>query len=318
MKRAMIAVVSVVAVMLAAGAANAAVATAYVGTANAAGAFDVQDGGNQLYFRPQPDTASVWMKNNGSPADTIWTYPYNGQTYNRDGMKTYAATDIAYGKRLDSLKMEFDYYVGTDPTTGFSPLNTPAINVNLTDGAGHYAIWSATSGGTPFTTTRIGTTDWYHLSMDLTTIANNTWGQMNEYNGGLATNRPMWNVIQGWTVAGFYDFQAAPQGGFGAWNQTLWGDITNVGVVDTTLNDYGVLLIWGDTVGGRFEDGLGEIGVAANRDYGWAGRMVRNYDLTVDGTVYDMTFAAAPVPEPATMCLLALGGLAMLRRRRSA
>lgn len=285
-------------------------ATAYVGTVNGTGAFDVQNGGNQLYFRPQPDTDYVWMNNNGSPPGTVATYSYNGVTYNRDGMKTFAATDIAYGQRLDSIKMSFDYFTGADPTTGINIVYYPAINVFLTDGSGNYGIWSATSGGTAYTITPIsGQPGWSHLSLDLTNLTNSTWGKMNEYNGGVTTSSPLWNNIRGWMIAGFYDYQRTPQGGFEAWNETLWSNITNVGVADTTLNRYGISLNWGDTVGGMHQDGSGEIGSAANRDYGWAGRLINDYQITVGSTVYDMTFEAGTVPEPATLALLGLGAL---------
>ena len=303
--------------------AQADVATAYVGTVNGAPAFDVQSGGSQLYFRPQPDTPYVWMNNNGSPPGTVATYPYNSQTYNRDGMKTYACSDIAYGKRLDSIKLDFDYFTGADPTTGINMVFYPTVNVFVTDGNGNYGIWSATSGGTPFTTTPIvSEPGWSHFTLDCASLTENTWGQMNEYNGGLSTNRPLWSVIKGWSIAGFHDYQRTPEGGFEAWNETLWSDITNIGVADTTLNKYGISLSWGDTVGSMYEDGNGEIGSAANRDYGWAGRLVKDYTITVDGTAYDTSFAAGAVPEPGTFVLLGAGGFGLIalawRRRRGA
>lgn len=176
-------------------------ATAYVGTVLGTNAFTVQNGGSQLYFHPQPDTDYVWKTKDG---DTL-TYTSGGVTANRDGMKTFACTDIAYGKRLDTVKLEFDYYAGADPTTGLT-MSSPSINVCLTDGSGNYAIWSATSGGTAYTTAAIdGETSWYHLTLDCTNLAEKTWGQMNEYTGGLATNKPMWSITRAWTIAGFYD-----------------------------------------------------------------------------------------------------------------
>jgi hypothetical protein len=302
--------------------ARADVATAYVGSVNGTNAFEVQQSGNQLYFHPQPDSNYVWMENNGSPPGTIATYTSGDQTYNRDGMKTFACTDVAYGQRLDSIKLEFDYFTGADPTTGIDIVYYPTINVFITDGAGHYGVWSATSGGTPFTTADVaGEAGWKRLTLDCTNLTENTWGQVNEYNGGLSTSKPLWSVIRGWEIAGFYDFQRTPEGGFEAWNETLWSDITNVGVADTTLNTYGISLSWGDTVGGMLEDGNGEIGSAANRAYGQAGRMINDYTVTVNGTTYDITFAAGTVPEPGTFVLLGACGLGlafMAWRRRTA
>jgi hypothetical protein len=309
----LVTICAVVMVVLAvSGVVQADTATAYVGTVNANNAFDVQNGGSQLYFNPQPDTDYVWMENNGSLAGTVATF--NGA--NRDGMKTFACTDVAYGQRIDSVKLGFDYYTGADPTTGIAIVYYPAINIFITDGAGNYGVWSATSGGTPFTTAAItGEAGWKRLTLDCTNLTNNTWGKVNEYNGGLTTATPMWSSIQNWTVAGFYDYQRTPEGGFEAWNETLWNDITNVGIVDTTLNKYGITLNWGDTVGGMNEDGNGEIGSAANRSYGQAGRLIKNFDITVGATDYDMTFEAGTVPEPATLALLGLGGV-LLRRKK--
>jgi hypothetical protein len=302
------------------GTAQADSATAYVGSVMGLGAFEVQGSGSQLYFHPQPDSDYVWIKNNGSPPGTVLTYDYGGVTYNRDGMKTFAAADVAYGQTIDSIKLEFDYFTGADPITGINIVYYPTINVLLTDGSGNYGIWSATSGGTAFQTAPIvEEPGWSHLTLDCRSLSDSTWGQMNEYNGGLATNRPYWSVIQDWTIAGFYDYQQAPQGGFEAWNQTLWSDITNIADPgDTTLNQYGITLSWGDTVGGCYEDGSGEIGAAANRPYGQAGRMVKDYQITVGETVYNMTFEAGVVPEPGTALLMvcAAVGMLVLRRRQ--
>jgi hypothetical protein len=287
--------------------AQAATTTAYVGTVLGSNAYTIQNGGTQLYFHPQPDTDYVWNENNGSPAGTVAT----SGGYNRDGMKTFACSSVAYGKALSSVKMEFDYYTGAD-TTGYN-MATPTINFFITDGTGNYAIWSATSGGTAYTTAATSETGWNHLTLDLTNLSNTTWGQANEFNGGITATkpgRPLWDTIKNWTIAGFYDYQRTPQGGFEAWDSTLWSDITNVGAADTTLNQYGISLSWGDTVGGMNIDGSGEIGPAADRPYGQAGRLIKDYTLTVEGTAYDVTF----VPEPATMIILALGGL-ILRKR---
>lgn len=293
------------------GTAQADTATAYVGSVHGYNAFDVQAGGSQLYFHPQPDTIYVWNENNGSAPGTLSTYTYQDVVYNRDGMKTFACTDVAYGQRLDSVKMQYDFYTGLD-TTGYN-MSSLTINFFITDGTGNYGIWSATSGGTAFTTADVeGEPGWKRLTLDMTNLANNTWGKMNEYNGGVSTDRPFWDDIKDWTIAGFYDYQRTPEGGFEAWNKTLWTDVTNVGVVDDTLNEYGIALNWGDTVGGLHQDGDGEIGADANRAYGQAGRLIKNYQLTVDGTAYTMTFEAGVVPEPGTLALLAFAGLTAL------
>jgi len=292
-------------------------ATAYVGTANATGAFDVQDSGNQLYYHPQPDTDYVWMNNNGSPPGTVATY---GDA-DRDGMKTFACTDVAYGAALNTIKMGFDYYTGMDTSTG-NNMGSVAMNFFLTDGAGHYGIWSATSGSAIYSDADLGG-GWKRRTLDCTAFVDDGTSKIAiyEHNGfvdeyGDPYTKVSWNQIKDFTIAGFYDYQRTPEGGFEAWNETLWTDITNVGVPgDTTLNEYGITLNWGDTVGGMLGDGSGEIGDDAERAYGQAGRMIRNYDITVGATDYDMTFEAGVVPEPATMALLGLGAL-LLRRKK--
>lgn len=298
--------------------AQAETATAYVGTANANNAFDVQSSGNQLYYHPQPDTDYVWMNNNGSPPGTVAMY--NGE--DRDGMKTFACADVAYGQSLNTVQMGFDYYSGVD-TTGYN-MGGVAINFFITDGYGHYGIWSATSGAALYSDTPTGETDWTRRTLDCTTIADSASVAVYEHNGfvdefGDPYTSIDWSVLKNFAVAGFYDYQRTPEGGFEAWNETLWTDITNCGDPgDTTLNEYGITLNWGDTVGGMFGDGCGEIGDDAERSYGQAGRLIKNYDITVGATAYDMSFEAGVVPEPATMCLLGLGALSFIRRKRKA
>lgn len=303
------------------GTAQAGLATAYVGTANAFNAFVVQNGGNQLYYEPQPDTDYVWMNNNGSPPDEVATYTHEGETYNRDGMKTFACTDVAYGQALNTIKLQFDYYTGAD-TTGYN-MGGVSINLFVTDGYGHYGIWSATSGAALYSDTPTGETNWVRRILDCTTIPDGSTVAVYEHNGfvdeyGVPYTSIDWTILKNFTIAGFYDYQRTPQGGFEAWNETLWTDITNVAdACDTTLNEYGITLNWGDTVGGMYEDGSGEIGSTANRPYGQAGRLINDYQITVGGTVYDMSFEAGTIPEPATICLLGLGALGLLRKRRA-
>jgi len=311
------------------GVAQADTATAYVGTANANYAFEVQDSGNQLYYTPQPDTDYVWMENNGSAPGTVATYTHatntNGVTCDRDGMKTFAATDVAYGHALNTITVALEYSTGTDPTTEYN-MGSVAMNFFLTDGEGHYGIWSATSGSAIYSDEVLTGDDagWTRRTLDCTAFVDDGTDNIDiyEHNGftddsDQPFSRVGWDEIKDFTIAGFYDYQRTPEGGFEAWNETLWTDITNVADAgDTTLNEYGITLNWGDTVGGMFVDGSGEVGDDANRPYGQAGRLIRDFDVTVGATSYDMSFEAGVVPEPATMSLLALGGLAVLRRRR--
>ena len=322
----LITICAVVGLILAvSGVAQADSATAYVSTANANNAFEVQDSGNQLYYTPQPDTDHVWMNNNGSAPDVVATYTHavntGGVTCDRDGMKTFACADVAYGQPLNTVQLAFDYSTAADPTTGYAMAGV-AINFFLTDGIGHYGIWSATSGQVQYTDVALGG-GWTRRTLDCTGVVDD--GTRNiaiyEHNGFVDDySQPFtkvgWNEIKDFTIAGFYDYQRTPQGGFEPWNETLWTDITNVDVPgDTTLNEYGITLNWGDTVGGMFVDGSGEIGDDADRPYGQAGRLIKDYSITVGETTYDMTFEAGVIPEPGTMCLLGLGGIGLLIRR---
>ncbi len=325
-----IGIVAMVVLVAAAGSAVADSANVYVATVHGSRAFTVNGGGVALRFHPQPDTEYVWNENNGSAPGTQATYTSGGATFNRDGMKTFAATDIAYGKPLSSIKMEFEYRTN-DPLSDDASTVSPGMNFFITDGAGNYGIWSATSGSPAYTDTSTGSF-FAKRTIDLTSLDGSTsYGKVFEYNGGVSGDYPSWDEIKNWTIAGFYDYQRTPEGGFEAWNDFLWGDMTNVGTADTTLNKFGIVLFHGDTVGGFYSDDPAHDGVtgsSAERPWGQTGRIVRNYQLTIDedgtATTYDMNFTAAPdavVPEPLTMlavgsAVVGLGGY--IRRRRRA
>ena len=65
-------------------------------------------------------------------------------------------------------------------------------------------------------------------------------------------------------------------------------------------NEYGITLNWGDTVGGMYGDGSGEIGVDAERPYAQAGQLIKDFEVTVGATTYGMNFEAGAVPEAST------------------
>ena len=66
--------------------------------------------------------------------------------------------------------------------------------------------------------------------------------------------------------------------------------------------------------------------ILTNWDWGQAGMMLEDWDLSGNGSVGADDYvevptnwvsgAAEPIPEPATLGLLLIGGLALLRRRR--
>jgi len=89
-----------------------------------------------------------------------------------------------------------------------------------------------------------------------------------------------------------------------------WLEMGANGLIDITG---GTLIIEGD----RISDGVERSIMAFIDDgriagYGGAGTLNVNYDITNPGKT---TLTA--VPEPATICRLALGGLGLIRRRRA-
>ncbi|MEN6493083.1 MAG: PEP-CTERM sorting domain-containing protein [Thermoguttaceae bacterium] len=287
---------------------NAGTARFYVGTVLGSHAYDVEDSGSQVYFHPQPDTDYYWTNPDGSPMT------YNGA--NRDGMKTYAVTDVGYGCAVGNLKLDFDYYTGIDPTTGWLIPSAPNFGIRLTDGNGNYVNWQVTTGGTAWTTNPVsGEPGWMHWTLDCTTLSDNTWGKVGSIVGtppecstnsdGTSTNRPYWHDLRDWTVTGFYDADVTP------------GFPNEIAMLDASLlNRCGIVFFYGDTVGSMNGDGTNtDIGLAAERAYGQAGRMIKDLTVTtaVDGvtTPYSATFTSA-VPEPGTLAMLAAALVSLL------
>ena len=312
--------VAVLMILACAGSVLADAAAMVVATANASYQFEINDGGSQLYYKPQPDTANAWYDADGN----VVTYTTGGVAAVRDGMKTYAATDIAFGQPLGSLSMSFQYAYGFAAPDGYPYKGYPTINVAITDGNGNYAIWSATSGGTGFTTAPLsGREGWYELTLDMTSFADSShFGKINEStdttvlpNGNLNSTPTRWVDIKDWTVAGFYAEQYTPTGGFGNWCETLWDVISEPGSLTAPQNRYGISLVWGDTVGGMNGDGDGEVGLSAERAYGQGGKCIDHVIIGVNGADYALTFEAGVVPEPVSLVLLAAGAMALIRRR---
>ncbi len=289
--------------------ANAEAVTAYVATVLGEHAYNIQNGGSQLYFQPQPDTAYAWTDSVGNALTYTYTNSSGTHTAVRDGMKTYAVTNAGYGQALSGVKLEFDFYAGADPNTGYT-MAAPGISVKLTDGNGNYANWQVSQGGTPYTTAAIaGETGWYHLTLDCAGLTDDSHnGKINNYIGNASaityytgtTDRPMWSSIKSWTLAGFYDADTTAAG--------VPNELNSLGA--SVLSQSGIVLFWGDTVGGMNGDGNGEIGGAAERAQGQAGKLIKDMTVTVGGVTYDATFTAA-VPEPATFALLFGGAIAL-------
>jgi hypothetical protein len=93
-----------------------------------------------------------------------------------------------------------------------------------------------------------------------------------------------WADIKDLTIAGWYDYQRSPEGGWDAWGTSFDAN-------------HGLALIWGDTAN-------------SSNAYGSAEREIRNVVVSFEGTDYAGTFANATVPEPSTMVVWSLLGLA--------
>ena len=201
-------------------------------------------------------------------------------------MKTFATTDVAHGQKLSDIKLEYEY----NNTLGLYP----SMNFFMQDSFGHYGIFSPASGGINAVSTQDILNGWTRMTLDLTRgdILDTAKVAVYEHNGlsdvyGVPYTSMTWGDIKDFTIAGWYDWQRSPEGGWDAWG--------------TSFDDqHGLALIWGDTVN-------------SNGTYGSQQREIRNVNVTFDGTPYAGTFGNAQVPEPSTVVsligLMLMGGL---------
>ena len=304
--RKFILVLAVLALLVIGGIAQAAVATWDVATVHGNNQFTISPDSTSLHYNQQGWTDYVWYENNGSAPGTIATTTVGENKpalEARSGMRTFATTDVAVGQKLSDLKLVFDYKHSLGGYT--------TINFFMTDGAGKFGIFAPTSLGiAQVGGTQVLDTDWTRMTIDLTrtSIANTTNVAVYEHNG-LAANKVepfttmQWGDIKDLTIAGMYDYQRSPTGGWGAWG-TMFSQINQAGS-STVVNGDGLALIWGDTAN-------------SNDSYGSAQREIRNVTVSFGGTDYAGTFANATVPEPMSIMLgiMGLGSVTGLRRLR--
>jgi hypothetical protein len=261
-----------------------------------------------LLYERQGWTNYVWYNNNGSPPGTVATTTYGPNApavEPRSGMRTFATTDVAVGRKLSDIKLQFEYH-GTMYSNPATPqYGYPTINFIMTDGAGKFGIFAPTSLGLGAVATEQQLNGWWRMTMDLTSGAINPAAAcaVYEHNGfvnnyGVPFTTMTWNDIKDYTIAGMYDYARSPTNGWGAWG-TMFDQINTAGS-STIVNGYGLALIWGDTAN-------------SSNAYGLQQREIRNVDLAFRGQGFDNdydTFGDATVPEPATLTLLLGLGLA--------
>ncbi len=266
-----------------------------VATVHGYNQFTISPDSTLLHYNKQGWTDYAWNQNNGSAPGTIATTTVGEHAPTlepRSGMRTFAATDVAVGQKLSDLKLEFEYH---NTLGGYT-----TINFFVTDGSGHYGIFAPTSSGIG----AVGVIDpingWSKMTIDLTRSDISTTAVMAIYeHNGLSTTYGdpytgfQWSDIKDLTIAGWYDYQRSPEGGWDAWGTSFDAQ-------------HGLALIWGDTAN-------------SGGAYGAAEREIRNVTVTFGGTEYSGTFKSAQVPAPGAILLGGIGVslVGWLRRRRT-
>ncbi len=243
--------------------------------------FTIADEGASLAYTAQPRNSNAWYwyQNNGSSADTLATGGF-GPEGHRDGSRTFACSDVAVGKKLNEIKLVFDYITAT----GY-----PTINFFMTDGSGKFGIFAPTSLGigTVGGTVVLDAT-WTRMTIDLTSasIPDASAVAVYEHNGftnvyGDPFTTMTWGDIKNYTIAGMYDYQRSPARGWQDWG-TMFRQVNAAGD-DSIVNSYGLALIWGDTVG--------------NASYVAHGIEIRNVEVSFADAIYSGTFVNAQMRD---------------------
>ena len=201
---------------------------------------------------------------------------------------TFVAGPTGYGQAVQTDAL--------DGTTGPRTTNSPALGVNFESFS--FAAWMKVNGTAwnhylSFGTDALST---LHLS---TTAADS--GQISIFApaGSLSDPNPLINQPFG-TIGTWHHVAVTTGGG----NINLYVDGANLGSSE-----------WNPT-GGIQKFRLGGNLNQTNRDLSTAYDELKIYDTTLSDAEVLSLYNTGAVPEPATMSLLALGGMAMLRRRK--
>lgn len=192
-----------------------------VSTVHGAYQFNIENGGDQLRFLPQlrNDSGWYWFNNNGSTAGDLAIGGLGPNGF-RDGSKTFAMTNVAYGMPLNTVKLSFAYYMPIGTTAVY-----PNPNFFITDGRGTFGIFVPDAAGSHATEVRDG--DWMIRSLDLTAKTDESTGfAIYEHNGITAEYaEPFtvmnWADIKNFRIAGFFDYQRSPASGWNSWSNSF-------------------------------------------------------------------------------------------------
>ena len=243
--------------------------------------FTISDGGSTLLYHAQPRNSKewYWFNNNGSAPDVLATGGFGPNGW-RDGSRTFAVSDVAVGKKLNEIKLAFEY---NNTLGGYT-----TMNFFLTDGNGKFGIFAPTSLGIQAISEQVVVDGWTRITLDLTktSIADSTAVAIYEHNGftdvyGNPYTTMTWGDIKEYTIAGMYDYQRSPAHGWSKWGKMF--DPINIAGEDAVVNGYGLALIWGDTVG--------------NTAYATQQRQIRNVQVSFDTVDYLGTFADAQIRD---------------------
>jgi hypothetical protein len=161
-------------------------------------------------------------------------------------------------------------------------LTSPSINIYAYDTGGKHAILGITALNAPDVSTDIGgglRSYTYNFGSWADTVSVKLYENTGLLEGATTAT---WGQIKNLKIGqGGYTGQQSPEGDWAAWSSNYTD---------------GIALIWGDTA------------ASAPRD---------KHPITVSNLVLNDTLTANFVPEPATLGLLTLGGLGLLRRRKA-